>query len=143
MDEESTPQPTTTPALPRLPYASKRGGHLWQQCQPLLDWLIKHGDADLQAQALRARAYWEQECGYFIDWGNKNHYFEFCEIAMRDLKGFKETIKLLPAETPIQVEYWPDGAEEPKQVDLVIWLALQVGERHARKNAFRQRKWGK
>lgn len=134
-NEEQLQQPEETPpALPtrpgrRIPALSVHGDEVWQVAQPLLSWAIDNGDEELRAKALRARAYWEQEQAYFIEWGNKTGLFEYTQAAIQDIQGFKKAMKTLPAETHMTMDYYPDGQSEPKQVDVVIWLALKAAER--------------
>ncbi len=135
MTNNNEPTPQTPPALPfnaptkRILANSKHGDTIWQMCQPLLDFLLQNGNEDMRAQALKARAYWETEQGYFIDWGNKTRFFEFAELAVQDVVTFRKLLATMPAETQMRIDYYPDGQEEPVEVDVVAWLALKAGER--------------
>lgn len=137
MEEE---QQTTPPALPakRVLACSTRGDLVWTLMQPVLEHFIDNGDEELRAKALKARAYWEQAQQPFIDWGNRNHFFSMAERACQDIRQFRRLLETLPAESTMQVDYYLDGVEEPRKVDLVAYLALQAGERFRKRTKFRK-----
>src|SRR5579859_3950760 len=119
---EETTEITQVPAPPTLPNrrilaTSARGDQVWQICQPVLEFLITNGDETAQAQAIKTRAYWEQEQQWLIDLLNNNHYFTLAEHAMRNPREFKKALVSLPPCTGMQVDFWPDKrTEEPVKV---------------------------
>lgn len=135
MNEEENTQPDQPDDIPSaLPQkfvlpTSKRGDSIWECCQVIIDYLLQNGDEEMKAQALKARAYWETEQFYFIEWGNKTRFFQLAEMAIADISHFKNLLKTLPPETQMKMDYYPDGQEDPIQVDVVAWLALKAGER--------------
>ena len=133
MDEKSV-----LPVEPIQPY-SKHGDKIWLQCQPILDWLLQNGDEEMRSKALQTRAYWEQEQVWLLQWCRQVKFFQFAESACADLAGFRKAVETLPPETEMQMDYWIDGQEEPKRVDVVVWLALKAGERYKRSVNFKQR----
>ncbi|HET8910757.1 MAG TPA: hypothetical protein VFN23_04800 [Ktedonobacteraceae bacterium] len=101
MMEEETPIQQTPPALhprKRILAISVRGDLVWRMSLPVLNWMIEHGNQELSLKALNTRAYWEQEQGWFIDWGNNVRYFELAELACRDLQTFQQAAKNIPAD---------------------------------------------
>jgi len=133
MDNE---QPTTPPALPiqhkKILALSVRGDSVWEISEPVLHWMIEHGDEELRKKALFSLGNWELSQGWFIQWGNQTRYFELAELACRDLAKFKQMIKTFPADNP--------------GVQRIIELALMTGEQFnrpigiSRKNILKQRK---
>lgn len=133
-----TNEPTSNIPANFHPY-SKHGDHTWLCCQPVLDWLIENGDPDMKARAIRTRAYWEQEQAWLLQWCTQTRFFQFAEAACQDLAAFRKAVETLPAETEMTMDYWIDGEEQPKKVDVVVWLALKAGEKYKRSINFKQR----
>lgn len=108
---------------------SKHGDLTWQLCQPVLSWLIENGDETLQAQALQARAYWEQGQRWLLDLLTQQHFFQLAERAMQDLSAFKKALVTIPPSTTLEkmlVDYYPTSTAEPVKVDVMAYLALEA-----------------
>lgn len=135
MEENTTPE-QTPPALPtpqkRILALSVRGDSVWEISEPVLYWMIEHGNEMLQQKAASTLLTWELNQGWFIEWGNSTRYFELAELACRDLAKFKQMMKTIPADN--------------EGVQRIINLALMVGELHnrpigiGRKNMLKSRK---
>src|SRR5579859_462457 len=100
--------------------------------QPLLQWLIDNGDAEMKAIAIEARAYWEQKQTYIIDWCNEVEYFTLAQMACQNLSRFRKMLVEVGPQTEMQMKYYPDGQSDPIKVDVIAWLALKAGERWAK-----------
>lgn len=115
--QDST-QPTTPPALPflqkRIAALSVVGDNVWRISEPVLHWMMEHGDEDLSHKALATLLAWAENQAWFIEWGNKTGYFLLAEQACHDLAKFKQAMKTLPFESESQKR--------------IVELALMTGE---------------
>ncbi len=108
---------------------SEHGDLTWQLCQPVLSWLIENGDETLSAQALHARAYWEQQQRWLLELLTKQHFFDLAERAMQDTSSFKRALETIPPSTTLEkmlCDYWIDNQHDPIKVDVFAYLALEA-----------------
>lgn len=116
MNENQNTNPPVPPALPqkRIAALSVVGDNVWKISEPVLHWMMEHGDEDLSHKALATLLAWPENQGWFIDWGNKTGYFLLAEQACHDLAKFKHALKTIPIENEAQKR--------------ILELALMTGE---------------
>src|SRR5579859_5104310 len=132
--QDNNEQSTTPPALPqkRILVMSVVGDSVWEISIPVLKWMLENGDIDLQRKAAATIAFWPQNQGWFIEWGNQTGYFQMAEMACRNLAQYKQVMRMIPADN--------------EAVQRVRELALMTGEQFnkpagiGRKNVLRQRR---